>query len=285
MPSNYRSSGRLSVPLTITLDVLNLMPRLTQHEVRQVLLEVIATAHPQRPIDGSLQQHTVLKLLSERLAIVNDIDLEQLVLAEWYGLFNTGYLAWGHNLNNNSPPFCHVTTRGRNALQTLSRDPANPAGYLVYLNSLAPLNPVAMSYLTEGLGCYVGGQYKAAAVMLGGAAESVVLELRDHLAQRLVQFGQPAIPKLSDWRIKTVLDEFQQFVDARKGTLPRDLRDEFSAYWPALTQQIRAVRNDAGHPTSVDPVSPESTHASFLVFPLLAQLAARLDEWITKQLK
>jgi hypothetical protein len=107
--------------------------------------------------------------------------------------------------------------------------------------------------------------------MIGGATESVVLELRDHLVHRLGELGQVVPPKLSDWPIKTVLDELQQYVDARKGTLPRELRDEFSAYWPAFTQQIRVVRNDAGHPSSVDPVSPEAAHASFLVFPLMCQ--------------
>lgn len=250
-----------------------------------MLLEEIKAAQPKTPLDGSLQQNTVLTRVSQRLNIFNDTELEQVVLDEWFGLFNTGYLSWGHNLSNCSPPFCHVTARGKDALASLSRDPSNPAGYLAYLHSLAPLNQVAMSYLTEGLDCYVGGHYKAAAVMIGGATESVVLELRDHLVHRLGELGQVIPQKLNDWRIKTVLDELQQFVDARKGTLPRDLRDEFSAYWPAFTQQIRAVRNDAGHPSSVDPVSPETAHASFLVFPLLAQLAAGVHAWVARELK
>lgn len=261
------------------------MTKPTPQEIRQVLLEEINAAQPRNPLEGSLQQNTVLTRVSQRLNIINDIELEQVVLAEWFGLFNTGYLSWGHNLNNSSPPFCHVTAHGKNALESLSRDPGNPAGYLTYLRSLAPLSPVAMSYLTEGLNCYVGGHYKAAAVMIGGASESVVLELRDHLVQRLGDLGQPIAQKLTDWRIKTVLDELQQFVEAHKVTLPRELREEFSAYWPAFTQQIRAVRNDAGHPSSVDPVSPEAAHASFLVFPLLAQLAAGVHEWITNQIK
>jgi hypothetical protein len=260
------------------------MPNPTPQEIREVLLEEIAASEPRNPTDGSLQQNTVLRRVIERLNIANDIDLERVVLAEWYWLFNTGYLAWGHNLQNPAPPFCHVTTRGRNALETLSRDPGNPAGYLAFLHTLAPLNPVAMSYLVEGLDCYVGGHHKAAAVTLGGASESIVLELRDHLVKRLGELGQAVPPKLNDWRVKAVLDEMQQFVDARKATLPHDSREEFSAYWPAFTQQIRAVRNDAGHPSSVDPVSPESAHASFLVFPLVARLAARLNDWIDQQL-
>jgi hypothetical protein len=158
----------------------------------------------------------VLTRVSCRLSIVNDIEQEQLVLAEWYALFNTGYLSWGHNLNNNSPPFCHVTARGKGALEALSRDPSNPKGYLSHLQSLAPLNAIAASYLSEGLDCYVGGHHKAAVVMLGATAESLVLELRDHLSQRLGTLGHVVPAKLGDWRIKTVLDELQQIVDGKK---------------------------------------------------------------------
>lgn len=261
------------------------MPKYTPQEIRQVLLEEVAAAQPTSQRDSSLQQNTVLSRVCNRLAINNDTEQEQLVLAEWYSLFNTGYLSWGHNLSNNSPPFCHVTARGKGALASLSRDPSNPKGYLAYLHSLAPLNPIAASYLSEGLDCYVGGHHKAAAVMVGAAAESLVLELRDNLSQRLGTLGQNVPAKLGDWRIKTVLDELQQIVEGKKATLQHDLREEFCAYWPAFTQQIRAVRNEAGHPSSVDPVSPESAHASFLVFPLLARLAHRLNEWVCNQLK
>lgn len=261
------------------------MPRLSPQEIRQVLLDEIRAAQPRNPGDGNLQQFTILNRVSQRLNIINDLELEQLVLAEWYGLFNTGYLSWGHNLGNAGPPFFHITARGKNALADLSRDPGNPAGYLAYVGTLAKLNPIAQSYLTEGLKCYVAGHYKAAAVMLGGASESVVLDLRDHLTQRLGELGQPVPAKLTDWRIKTVLDEFQRFVDTHKATLGHDVREEFTAYWPAFTQQIRAARNDAGHPSSVEPVSPETAHASFLVFPLLAKLAAQVHEWIAGHLK
>ena len=99
---------------------------------------------------------------------------------EWYALFNTGYLSWGHNLSNNSPPFCHVTARGKEALETLSRDPSNPAGYLAHLRKLAPLNAVAWSYLEEGINCYVVGHFKAAAVLLGAATESAPKEDAQH---------------------------------------------------------------------------------------------------------
>jgi hypothetical protein len=258
------------------------MTTLSPLDVRQVLLEEISACLPKNPTDGSLQQTNVLNRVKQRLSIVSDINLEQTVLAQWYGLFATGYLSWGHNLSNSNPPFCHVTPHGKAALQSLSRDPSNPSGYLKYVHSVSDLNPIADSYLTEGLYCYVGGHYKAAAVMLGACSESIVLDIRDCLVSRLEELKQPVPKNLLDWRTKTVLDELQSFVEARKSTLPRDVRDEFFSYWLAFTQQIRAVRNDAGHPSSVDPVSLESAHASFLVFPLLAKVASRLRRWLSE---
>jgi hypothetical protein len=63
------------------------------------------------------------------------------------------------------------------------------------------------------------------------------------------------------------------------------LRDEVQAYWLAFAQQIRATRNDAGHPSSVDPVSEEGVHASFLVFPEFVGLQARLAAWIPRNFR
>jgi hypothetical protein len=261
------------------------MPKPSRTDIRETLLKVIQDLQPKSPRDGSLQQVSVLNHTTDRLGIVNDLDLEQAVLAQWHDLFRTGYLAWGHNLSNASPPFFHVTARGRRALEKVSRDPGNPAGYLKHLQASAKLNSLASSYLLEGLECYVNDLVKSAAVMIGAASESIVLDLRDVLVKRLTKLGLSIPPKLQDWRVKTVLDELHTFLDLQKGKMPRDLREEFDAYWSAFAQQIRAVRNDAGHPTSVDPVSEDTVHASFLVFPELAKLATKLNEWISQEMK
>jgi hypothetical protein len=42
------------------------------------------------------------------------------------------------------------------------------------------------------------------------------------------------------------------------------------------------VRNDTGHPESIDPVTPESVHAALLIFPELAKLVANLETWVNK---
>jgi len=159
--------------------------------IRELLLAEIKANDPSSPLGGTLQQGSVLRAVATRLGANYDQDLQQAILTQWGNLFRTGLLAWGLNLSNPDPPFFHLTDRGRQALENFTRDPSNPAGYLRHLASVATLDPITLSYLTEALECYVAGLFKAAAVMVGGAAESLILHLRDVTSQKLTSLGQP----------------------------------------------------------------------------------------------
>ena len=256
------------------------MPQPPIPSIREVLLEEIKAQRPKNQIDAPLTQNSVLNAAAGRLGRGND----EAVLTQWGELFRTGLLAWGLNLSNPNPPFFHLTERGRQALQNLARDPSNPAGYMRHLDSVTKIGPIARSYLLEGLDCYVAGLFKAAAVMVGGAAESVILDLREAAIAKLTALNKPVPKQMQDWRIKTVTDALHDFVEQHKSQLGPDLREPFEAYWSAFASQIRAVRNDAGHPASIDPVTPDTVHASLLIFPELARLDGRLTDWVTQSL-
>jgi hypothetical protein len=183
------------------------------------------------------------------------------------------------DLNNSNPPFCHLTAHGRKTLEHLSRDPANPDGYKAHVTSLTTLNDVAESYIDEALVTYNSNAFKATAVMVGAAAESLVLEIRDELVTRMKAMKAKVPGDLEDWRMKRVLDALQREFDMRKKEMPKELADEIGSYWPAFTQQIRSTRNDAGHPMSVDPVTPEAVQGALLIFPELARLAGEIRTW------
>lgn len=258
--------------------------------IREVLLAEIAANDPTGKYGmQNLQQGTVLNETARKLRAkkLNTPDLEQALLMQWNELFRTGLLGWGLNLANPNPPFFHLTERGHKALANVTRDPSNPAGYIQHLSTIATIDPIARSYLFEGLECYVSGLFKASAVMVGCAAESVILCLRDSTIAKLNSLSKPIPVKLNNWRIKTVSDTLRDFFDgyAGAGGFDRQLKESFEAYWAAFAQQIRAVRNDAGHPTSVDPVTPDTVHASLLIFPELARLASSLSEWVNSDLK
>lgn len=260
------------------------MPTIATTDIRKIILEVLQELQPKGPLDGSLQQGTVLNEVAKRLVPYRNEELELAILTLWGDLFRTGYLAWGQNLTNPNPPFLHITDRGRRALAGLSRDPGNPAGYVAHLNSISTLNPVALSYLMEGLECFTEGLHKAAAVMIGASAESLILEVRDAVIQELTNCKQ-AIPRaLQASKVKQVTDELDVIFRRRLSRMPYDLRTEFEAFWPVFTQQIRTTRNDAGHPVTIDPVSPDVVHASFLAFPELARTASKLLSWTTGNL-
>lgn len=245
--------------------------------IRQVMLQVVEEYSKIGP--GYFQTGPILNEVAKRCG-ARSTEQQQAVLTVWNDLFRSGLLGEGCDLSNPSLPFCHLTSRGREALKHISRDPANPDGYLAYLASKASLDDVSRSYLVEAVHTFNSASFKSAAVMVGAAAESLILRLRDKLVSKLSTAGTPLPTGLSDWRIKTVRDALTTYCDGQKGTMPRSLRETYDAYWSAFAEQIRRVRNDAGHPQSVDPVSEEAVHASLLIFPELAHLISELEVWI-----
>jgi hypothetical protein len=142
-----------------------------------------------------------------------------------------------------------------------------------------------MSYLTEGLECHVAGLFKAVAVMVGCATESLILNLRDVTVEKLTALGNALPTGIEDRKIKTVSDTLCTFFEAHRTQIGRDLWEPFEANWSTFAQQMRAVRNDAGHPKSVEPVTSDTAHASLLVFPELAKIATGLARWVAEDLR
>lgn len=245
--------------------------------IRQVVLETV-----ERERGGNLQTASVLHTALDTLGLQRNIQIEQAMLTIWHDLFRTGYLAWGLDFGNPNPPHCHVTEQGRRTLQNLTRDPANPAGYLAHLTAVTTLNPIARSYLDEALKTYNTDSYKAAAVMIGAAAESMTLELRDALLQQIKHLNLTPSRDLQDWRLKRIVDALSKEFNSHRNQMSAEMAESVEQYWPAFTGQIRKVRNDAGHPSSIEPVTHEAVQASLLIFPELAILIRTLITWVSE---
>ncbi len=246
--------------------------------VREILLETVRDH-----ADGghSLQSSSLLSEARQRLRKEGSSWDGEVLMTLWGDLFNQGVIGWGSNVDNPSPPFIHLTKRGRTTLAGLSRDPANPDGYRANLDATTILSPIAASYIAEALATYNAACYKATAVMVGCAAESIVLDLRDCVVARVTSLSRTPHANLGSWKALTILRAVQVEIDSHKSAMPHALREAFESYWPAFTQQLRAARNDAGHPSAIDPVRPEIVHASLLIFPELARLAKQLVDWVS----
>ena len=252
-------------------------------DIRSTLLEIIAEKDAyirKDPLHGSLQQGAILQELQQRIGRSQSHEMQEAILTCWYDLFRNGILSWGYNLSNTDQPFCHVTAHGQKILENLSRDPSNPNGYMAFLLKNTAINPIARSYIEEALNTYNSNCFKASAVMVGAASESLVLAVKASLIKRMDSLGLNKPQDLEDWRVKKILVSIENVIKQRKKLIPDSLFESFEAYWPAFTHQIRTVRNDSGHPTSIDPVTPDNVHASLLIFPELGVLVDSLTNWI-----
>ncbi len=254
---------------------------MAENNIRQIMMEVIDEFSKR----NSIGYTGVIEETARRLGIHNNLQKEQAVLTCIHDLYRTGYVSWGFNIANPNPNWCHLTEQGRKALEHFSRDPINPEGYLAYVRSVGQLNTIAQAYIEEALKTYSSNCFKATAVMIGAATESIVIQLRDALVSRMTSFGYTPSADLKNWQIKKVLDAIEKELEKKAGDMPKKLSEAFSAYWPAFAHQIRTVRNDAGHPTSADAITQDTVHASLLIFPELLKLVLTLEEWINSSFK
>lgn len=236
----------------------------------------------------SLQHGSVLEKASQRLGIrgASQKGQQELLLTAWYDLFREGVLSWGSDLNNDKFPFCHFTDRGRRFLTNTSRDPRNLRGYMAYLDKLTTVDPITRSYIEEALHTFQNECWKATAVMAGGAAERLALLVRDTLVaqldatSRMGALNQGTRDNLRNWRISRVLDAIERVVDPYTPSMQQGLHEAYTTFWAQFSGQARLVRNDAGHPKSVDAVDEPTVHGVLLMFPTHAKLAADLVAWI-----
>lgn len=247
-----------------------------QPNVRETILSVV---HEFSSQEGNFQAGVILNEVRSRLN-PRTVDEQQAALTVWHDLLRTGILAPGFDFSNANLPFIHLTEKGRKALEHLSRDPSNPDGYLHHLRSAGLDDDIAMSYITEALASYNSACYKSAAVMAGCAVERLVVIVRDELVAGMARVAVAPPAKLSDWKFKTIRDAIFHVLESRRADMPAKLKDSFAAFWIPFTEQARLTRNDAGHPTSVQPVAADTVHGNLLLLPQNVALVTALLEWI-----
>jgi hypothetical protein len=252
-------------------------------DVRKVLLELIRGMSASN--GGSFGRYEVLKQAAIRLACPYDPSLQKLVLDGWDDLYRSGIISWGLDVGsdpNAGSSWAHLTAHGTETLKNLSRDPSNPHGYRAAIDDYVRDLPVVVSYLAEALDTFNKGSIKASAVMLGAAAESMNLGVRDKLKERMLAGGKSPPKALDDFRIATVLRTMEAELKPRVKDMSQGLGERFESYWSAWTGLFRMTRNEAGHPKSVDPVSWDAVHSALVLFHEQSRLAHDLRDWIGK---
>lgn len=261
-----------------------------EHEIRLALIEEARSLSQNG--DYTLQSTQVIVRVARSLNIrdASKKAEQQLLLTIWSDLFREGLLAWGADVDNANPPFCHLTARGHRFLSNVSRDPYNPDGYMAYMDSLTTVDPIARSYIQEALNTFRNQCYKATAVMVGCAVERLVLRVAETLVVQVNATGKMGIldqktpSDLQIWPIARVFAAVEKVIAPYIPSMDESLRNAYNAFWQPFTQQARLMRNDAGHPKAIDPVDEATVHGVLLTFPAHAKLAADIMAWIPQKI-
>ena len=147
------------------------------------------------------------------------------------------------------------------------------------VDGIAHVKAIARSYLEEAVYCYVADHTKASAVMVGAAAESVVLELRDAVETKLEQL-QKTVPKdLTGWRIARVLQALRTIFYGCRG-FEGELGGLLERVYPANPCGSQRCRPSLKR----RPITPDAVNASLLIFPELLRLADALRSWVVNNM-
>ena len=143
------------------------------------------------------------------------------------------------------------------------------------------LNQIAKSYIREAYRTDEAGCFRATAVMVGCAAESLTLELRDKVVDKMKTVGTNPPKRLLDGPILTVIEELERQLDSKEiKKTNRLLGERYAGYWRFLTEQIRLGRNEAGHPNDANEITKPKANRCLQNFPELAVLIRDLRNWI-----
>lgn len=195
-----------------------------------------------------------------------------------------GILLPGYNDQHLDLPFFRLTEYGKSVLDSPDPVPYDTNGYLEHLKSVAPnLDSIALTYVTEGLDCFVRGNYAASLVMLGVGSEKLMLDLAQALQQALPPAAATKMQKSIDKdKISKIYLELRKQLTPHIKTLPLPIRDGLELLLDGVFTIIRINRNEAGHPTGKR-FDRLNVLGLFSVFPLYCEKLSQLIEHLRSE--
>ncbi len=253
--------------------------------IRQLILDELSLVHPEDAVPAQSLLTKVRTEMNRRREEgwlqLHEGKGENLVLAEWHDLVRGGWVAPGEEtFETLQQRGYHITERGHQMIETGQRDPTNPEGYMAHSIEPVEVPKDTRSYIHEAARTFEGGFYRAAAVLAGVAAESLINKLRDILIPKVKDSGTRE--KLANWQPSSALKGIREALDKVSGRMDKKLKGDYESYWPGITRLIRTTRNDAGHPGKDDVDFQDGVHRGLLLFPCFARTMDELGAFAKK---
>ncbi len=180
-------------------------------------------------------------------------------------------------------PWLSLTTEAEATADLSEPVPSDPDGFLQHVDNAFPGLPDTVSlYLREAVLAFNRRLYVAASVMLGVAAEGLLLELAS--AIRASHSDDTAGREWYSGKIEKqfALGQYRAIVEKLEpieSDLPRELRERFDSHFRSIRALIREQRNEDGHPTG-NARGRDDLLPSLHLFAPYARLVAGLIAWL-----
>jgi hypothetical protein len=180
-------------------------------------------------------------------------------------------------------PFFQISEWGKHCLDSGEYLPYDAGQFVDRLaKKIAGIDPVILLYIKQSLGSFRCGAYLSSAVMVGVAAERVLLLLRSAVEASLgSKERQEAFSSDTKGRtIKRVYEETWKKLDPNIEAISGALgKEDITAELSGIFDLIRKTRNDAGHPTG-RPVERDEAFALLQLFPTYCGTAYDVIGWL-----
>ncbi len=214
--------------------------------------------------------------------------IEELVREAMWDCLIKRVIVFGMNTSNPEWPWYRLTEQGAEAVKAGAPQPYDPDGFLKYFRDGAPgIDPVVVEYLTEAVHAFNSGCLRAAAVMLGGASEKMILVLIDVMQAAIsdsTKQAQFAKDIAKHWaihhRYSVLQDRLDRMVQAKR--LTNDLNETVRNILPAGFDLLRRCRNAAGHPEAAGQVDESTIFFNLRTFAEYARRVLALTNHVAQ---
>ncbi len=184
-------------------------------------------------------------------------------------LFIQHVITPGKDSSNPDFPWFRLTSYGKKVLEADRFIPHDPTGYLAEISQVAQsvVGQASLAYLEESLRCFTSGCHLASVLLLGVAAEAVLLRLCDVAKNALHnQTERSKFDKLKSVKPKHrwLVDKYESLPSQDRRLLPESLDVTLSSLYDLSRKQ----RNELGHPREHPPaVSRDAAFMYLRLFP------------------
>jgi hypothetical protein len=224
----------------------------------------------------------VFQMAGEDFAGPNRTTIEDQVREIVWELTFQGIIVPGFDSSTQaSLPWFKLTDWGKESLELGEYLPYDAVLFIERMRKEVPLVDDRITlYITEALKCFRFGVFIASAMMVGVAAEQMILVLKEAVSNCLDSAEKKKKFEMDGKEtIKRVHSAIWKRLEPVREQMPGGLREAIGVELTAIFEMVRRTRNEAGHPSGKK-IERHEAEALLLLFPTHIKTVYAVIDWL-----